>query len=509
MKAVIYARYSSDKQTEQSIEGQVRECMEYANHNDLEIVKIYADRGISGKTDERVEFQQMIEDSSSGLFSAVIVYKLDRFARNRYDSAVYKAKLKKNGVRVLSAKEAISDRPEGILMESLLEGMAEYYSLELAQKTFRGMRESALKCRHTGGRPLLGYKVNPDKSYAIDEESAPIVRTIFDMYLHGSSYNKIIDTLNRQGARTGAGRSFGKNSIHEILRNERYAGTYIFNRIPRNGGKRNNHGSKDPDDIIRVEGGMPAIIDRETWEGVKAKMEKNKKSPAHNKARVDYLLAGKLYCGKCGGAMVGQSTKNGTYQYYVCNTKVRKRTCAKQNVKKDIIEQIVIEETVNLLTDEIIAYIADQIEAVYVAEANDVNRVNNLRIQLKSAESVIHNIGSAIAQGIITPTTRDMLVEAEQRRDRLKIEIAQEEVIRKHTITSEQAAHWISQFQSGDPGDADYRRKLIDVFVNKVFLYDDKIVITYNFSGDKNTITLNDIRSAVSDLSQDGSPAPI
>ena len=163
MKTVIYARYSSERQNEQSIEGQLRECYAYAKAHGLTVVKEYIDRAISGKAAENREaFQQMISDSDRKAFDAVLVYRTDRFARNRYDSAIYKSRLKRNGVTVLYAKEHIPDGPEGILFESLLEGMAEYYSAELSQKLRRGMRESALKCHATGGNCALGYRIGTD-----------------------------------------------------------------------------------------------------------------------------------------------------------------------------------------------------------------------------------------------------------------------------------------------------------------------------------------------------------
>ena len=221
MNAVIYARYSSERQTEQSIEGQLRECQEFAAAEGITIIDSYIDRAISGKTDNRPAFQQMISDSASKKFSAIIVYKLDRFARNRYDSAMYKAKLKKNGVRVLSAKEHITDSPEGIIMEGLLEAMNEYYSAELSQKIRRGMRENVVKGKTTGGGVALGYKIGADKKLEIDQETAPIVRKIFDMYASGDSYTSIINALNSAGYKTSRGNSYNKSSIQRILQNRK------------------------------------------------------------------------------------------------------------------------------------------------------------------------------------------------------------------------------------------------------------------------------------------------
>ena len=161
MNAVIYARYSSDNQREESIDGQIRECMEYCSRNGMTVIKEYIDRALSAKTDQRPDFQRMIKDSAKGLFDVVVVWKLDRFARNRYDSAHYKAVLKKNGVRVISAKENIADGPEGIILESMLEGMAEYYSAELSEKVIRGHTENALKCKYNGGTPTFGFRLTP------------------------------------------------------------------------------------------------------------------------------------------------------------------------------------------------------------------------------------------------------------------------------------------------------------------------------------------------------------
>ena len=180
MKAVIYARYSSDSQREESIEGQIRECTEYAERSGITILRSYIDRALSARTADRPEFQRMIRDSETGLFDTVLVWKLDRFSRDRYDSAHYKHILKKNGVKVISAKENISDGPEGIILESMLEGYAEYYSAELSQKIQRGQMENAMKCKNNGGNTPLGYYVDKTThALAIDSLTAPVISEIF------------------------------------------------------------------------------------------------------------------------------------------------------------------------------------------------------------------------------------------------------------------------------------------------------------------------------------------
>ena len=227
-KAIIYARYSSERQTEQSIEGQLRVCQEFAEREGITITGEYIDRAISGTTDHRPQFQRMMADCPRLDIEYVIVYKLDRFARNRYDSAIYKAKLKQNGIRLLSAMEKITDSPEGIIMEGLLEAMNEYYSAELSQKIKRGMRENVIKGKTTGGNIALGYRIGADKRFEIVEEQAVIVRKIFQMYAEGSTFAEIITELNSMGLKTSRGNPYNKSSISRILSNERYIGRYTI-----------------------------------------------------------------------------------------------------------------------------------------------------------------------------------------------------------------------------------------------------------------------------------------
>lgn len=228
MNIVIYARYSSHNQTEQSIEGQLETCYEYAKNNNQTVIGEYIDHAQSGTTDNRAEFQRMIADSDKHTFEAVLVYQLDRFARNRYDSAINKQKLKKNGVRVISARENISDDASGILVEGVLESMAEYYSAELSQKIRRGMNINAEKHLSNGSNPGLGYVVDEERQFHIDPKTAPIVREIFEMYASGKTVTEINQYLNDRQIRTSHGNEFNKNSMHRILRNKRYIGYYIY-----------------------------------------------------------------------------------------------------------------------------------------------------------------------------------------------------------------------------------------------------------------------------------------
>lgn len=477
LNAVIYARYSSDRQTEQSIEGQLRECYAFAKANDIAVIDTYIDRAISGKTDNRPAFQKMIEDSAKCQFQAVIVYRLDRFTRNRYDSAIYKARLKKNGVKVLSAMENLNGSPESIIMESLLEGMAEYYSVELSQKITRGMRENALKGKALGGQRILGYKVNSDCYFEIDETTAPVVVDIFKLYSSGKTVKEICDILNARGVKTARGGAFNKNSLHTILTNKKYIGIY-----------KTKYGE--------IVGGIPAIIDKELFEMVALRMEQNKKAPARAKAEINYLLSTKLFCGKCRSAMVGESGTSKTgkkYYYYACVKKKREKACDKSNVKKDWIEDLVIQRTVtDILKDDVIEKIADRLVELQKAEAAQSGTMLYLENSLAEIQVSIKNIMTAIEKGIITESTKTRLTELEDEKRNVEIEIAKESIARR-IISREQIIYWISSFKGGDITSEKYRQQLIDTFVHAVFVYDDKIVITYNYSGENNTATISDL----------------
>ena len=231
MKAVIYARYSSDNQREESIEGQLRECTAFAEKNGITVLRHYIDRAFSARTDNRPEFQNMIRDSGKKLFDMIIVWKLDRFARNRYDSARYKATLKKNGVKVVSATEVISEGAEGIILESVLEGYAEYYSADLSEKVVRGMTENALKCKYNGATVPIGYRIDSEQHFQIDPLKAPFVLEAFKRYDEGATMTQIRDWLNAQGVKNSRGQPITYNNIQRLLSNRRYIGEYSYRSI--------------------------------------------------------------------------------------------------------------------------------------------------------------------------------------------------------------------------------------------------------------------------------------
>ena len=475
MNGMIYARYSSHNQREESIEGQLRECKRYARENGIQIVGEYIDRKLSGKTDNRSNFQKMIRDAEKGRFSVVIVYKLDRFARNRYDSAIYKAKLKRCGVRLVSAMEQLTDSPESIILEAVLEGMAEYYSANLAQNIKRGMTENAMKGLATGGGRCLGYYTGEDKKYHIDEAAAATVRLIYELYDQGHTYAHIVETLNSQGRKTLRGTPFNKNSLGKILHNRRYIGDYVWGEIV-------------------IEGGMPQIVDRDIWERVQEKLKRREKASARARGEYDFILSGKLFCGRCGKPMIGDSgtSKSGIkHYYYTCSTKKHGGDCKKKSVRAAAIEDEVINTTIQtILQVSMLERIADQVMEYQSRDTGSAALISAYRGQLKDTEAAIKGLIKAIEDGLYNPSMKTRMEELEAQKECLQADIEQEEINRQ-IVTRDELLFFLRQFMDGDPNDLAYRRRLVDTFINSIWLYDDKIVFTYNYSGEGNTVTLD------------------
>lgn len=474
MRVVLYMRYSSDRQTEQSIEGQNRVCTAFCEQQGYEIVDRYIDRATSAfkDTDKRTEFQRMIRDSEKQLWEGVIVYKLDRFARNRYDSATYKAKLKKNGVRVISATENISDNPEGVILEAVLEGMAEFYSKELSQKITRGMFESANKCHSIGGHIPLGYKIE-NKKLVIDEAGAAIVREAFELYANGATVAEICDTFNGKGYRTAKNAEFNKNSFRSMFKNERYIGIYKY---------------KD----LRIDGGVPAIVDKETFAIVQKRLGKNAEAPSRGKAKIDYLLSQKLFCGHCGSLMTGESGtgKSGSvYHYYTCGKRKRGQGCNKKPLKKDFIERAVVEDAMSLLNPETIDELADIAVNESIREREENSIIPALREQLKGVESSINNLIKMVEKGVESDSLADRLkeLEKEKRAIEKRLVVAEDDYV---ILEKDHVVWWMEQFCDGDIEDEDFRRHIIDLLVNSVTVWDEpdgwyKITSVYNLTSAK------------------------
>ncbi len=467
LTCVIYARYSSHSQRDCSIEQQVAECSEYAKRNNMRVVKVYADRHLSGTSDKRPEFQRMLRDAQHSGWDVVLCWKIDRFARNRYDSATYKYKLKKCGVKVMYAMESIPEGPEGILLESILEGSAEYYSANLAENVRRGMMYNAQQCKVNSGTIPLGYRKGADGRFELVEAEAEIVREIYNSFASGMTYMEIARSLNARGIRTKTGKEWGKNSFHTLLTNESYTGVYHY------GG-------------VRIEGGVPAIIDKELFEEVGKKMAARKISPARPGGRnADYMLTGKLKCGHCGSNMIGHcgTSKTGAvHYYYKCQGRHAKK-CNKKTVRKDWIERRVVQLTVDyVLRPDVIEWIADAVIEYQERDADTAERAL-LGQRLADVSKRRDNVMKAIEAGIITESTQRRLQELESECKSIEASIHAEEASHTH-FDRKMIVYWLNSFRGGSVDDLEFCRKIIDTFVNVIYLYDDHIRIAFNYSGD-------------------------
>ena len=483
MTGVIYARYSSDNQREESIEGQLRECNEYAEKNGITIVATYIDRAVSAKTDKRPEFQRMIENSKKELFDVVLVWKFDRFSRDIYDSLFYKRQLGQNGVKVTSIKEDIADNAMGQMMENILEAWNQFFSADLAQKVKRGMTENALKAKFNGGTITLGYMVGENQEYQIDPQWASIVLQCFNHYASGKTMKQVVEWLNTSGINGRFGKPFTINIVTTMLKNRRYTGEYRY------------ADTVTPDAI-------PVIVPPELFQKVQERMEKNKRAPARHKAEDDYILTTKLFCGQCGAFMVGEcgtsKTKTKKHHYYKCVSVKKRKGCTKKTVRKLWIEDVVIFYAMRMIMDDaVLEGIADELLEFQKKENTTLPL---LRKQLAENERAITNMLNAIQQGLFNESTKQRLDDLEATKHKLNIAITQEEIQRPR-LTKEQILFWLHKFRGLDMTRKDHRQRLIDSLVNAVVLHDDKIVFTFNGKEGAQTISMVEImREMGSDL---------
>ena len=460
--AVIYARYSSERQTEQSIEGQIRECTEYAKRHDILIEDTYIDRAMTGTNDNRSAFQKMLKDCSKQAWDIVLVYKLDRFSRNKYEMAMHRRTLRDNDIKLISAKENIPDSPEGIIIESQLEGMAEYYSAELSQKVRRGMRESRIKGHYTGGGLPYGYKI-VNKKPVVDEFKAKVVIRIFKEYLENKYAREIVDGLTNDGIFHKDNKPFAIGVIHKMLRNEKYSGICHY-------------------DGETFENYYPRIVPQALYDLVQRKIQDN-----HYGKRSDekYLLKNKITCGLCGKPIASESgtAKNGsTKRYYKCMGRKHLRNCKKTILRKELLEDLVIDITLKVLDNEKNAeMIANKILEVNKQQVEDDSTIIYLENQKKEKQKTLDNIMLAIEQGIITSTTKQRLEELEQNISEIDEQILTAKSENKVRLNKSDILRFYKKALKKSPA------LMIYALVNKVILYDDKIEIYYNYTSEKGT----------------------
>lgn len=485
-KAVIYARYSSSAQTEQSIEGQLRVCNDFAKQNGYIVVNEFIDRAISGKTDRRPDFIKMIAEAEKGDFNYVIVYKIDRFSRNHYDSVVYKHKLKKLGVKVISATEMITDSSEGKLVEGILEIMAEMYSEDLKQKVTRGLKETALKGGFTGGTPPYGYKVI-DKKVVIDENRAKAVNYLFKEYSEGKSLTSIVKELNEKGYRTDKGKKLTIRSFNNALNNKKYIGEYEYLGV-----KMKNY---------------PKIINEDLFLKVQKQIKKNKNLSAKGKAKEEYILTGKAFCGYCGSQMFGvcgTSKTKAVHNYYACIKSYNHHNCKKKLTRKKFLEDAVIVKTLEFLKDtksinSVVDFIRVEFQKNKLGSKNELKNLND-RLQIVNEDL------DRCSLLMLKTTSEEMRIRFEEMAKDLELqksyiikEVTKYKIADKIISSSHnELNNWVELFNVGDINDLNFRRRLIQLFVNKVFVFDNSIAVFYNIMGE-NDIDLEQLKSQMTE----------
>lgn len=450
---VIYCPYSSDSQTEQSIDGQLRVCNEYAKSNDIVILDTYIDRAMTGTNDNRSDFQRMIKDSAKKSFDVVLVYKFDRFSRNKYETAIHKKTLKDNGVKVISATEYIPDSPEAIILESMLEGYAEYYSAELSQKVKRGMRETRSKGNFTGGFIIYGYKVENHK-VVIDEEKAETVKYIFEQYAMGVYVKDIIKALTAKGI-YNHGKPFARNTVYNILKNEKYAGIYrhngeVFTNI------------------------YPQIVPQETYDIVRKKIERN--HYGKRSTEVVYLLRHKMVCGYCGSPVSAEcgTAKNGERKrYYKCLGRKNGNGCKKSQARKEVLENYVLENIITQLSNNM-DYIVSELMTMQENYINANSALTRLVKEQRATENSINNIMTAIENGGTSNTAMKRLRELEEKNAELEKQIRIEQSHSAFKLDRNEIAGFYKFALEQEP------KMLINLLVKEIRLFDDKMIIVYN-----------------------------
>ncbi len=454
--AVIYARYSSTNQTEQSIEGQVHVCQDFAKRNNIIIVDSYIDRAISGTTDERDSFQRMLKDSNNKKWNYVLVYKLDRFARNKYEAAIHRKHLKDNGIKLLSAMENIPETPEGVLLESLLEGMNQYFSEELAQKVSRGLHESRMKGHCIGSVPF-GY-IKENKMLKINEEESIILKRMFEEYASGKTILQISKEFEQESI-TNKGKKFIPEVIRYILKREIYTGICKIN-------------GKIYDKIY------PEIISKELYEKVQKRMDLTRYGCRKDNHEI-FKLKDKIFCGDCNRKMYPVTAKSGngnTLRYYNC-IGTKKDNCKVTRIYKDFIENIVFKFfQIQFNIPENLEKISNMIYEESKKRLKSNNSLSSIKSDLQRVNTAIANIMSAIEKGIITKTTKSRLEELELKRKELGEKLIIEESKMTYKLTKEDIQKTFKNAMKTCP------EKVIELFVKFVKVYEDKIEIGLNYS---------------------------
>lgn len=470
MNAVVYARYSSERQNEKSIEDQIQACEEYAKANDLNIIKIYMDKAKSGKNDNRPGFQRMLADSKERKFKVVLCWKLDRIGRNAADYFINEKTLLNNGVKIESITEMIPEGAAGPIIKGVYVGQAESYNINLALNVLRGMEGNAKQAKSNGGVCPYGLKVEKDRSYSIDEDTAPFVRDIFNQFVYeGKSFYQLAEYLNRHGQVNNKGNKFSGGYIKRILQNEKYKGVYKFAGIVQ-------------------EDALPAIIEPELFDRAQQIINGYSKSYTPRKKPENFMLLGKLYCGICGEALVadGGTGKSGkVYRYYACKKRKKKaENCETKSIRKDILDQFVIDMTKkHVLQDNIIEVIADYAMKLQ-AESEEQNHVNKIKKDIKENQLQIDNLMKLLMQGWASDELRIQLMTLEEKKKSLKTALTLAEM-NTEVLDRDFIVWTLNKYKEIEGYDSKLAREMVSTLINSIVIDNNYITIIYNYGENK------------------------
>lgn len=493
-KVAAYARFSSDLQREESIDAQLAAIRDYAARNGYVVVREFVDRAKSATTDQRPAFQEMIQAAEAGEFQGIIIHKLDRFSRSKYDSAVYKRRLRLCNVSLFSVTERLDDSAEALILESVLEAMAEYYSRNLAREVLKGLRENAKHGRSTGGIPPFGFRLNKEtKLLELEPDEAAGVQAAFQMLTEGYSYHDVADELNRRGLKTRGGKRFGVNSLYSFFRNEKYRGCYIFNRSAAKSvdGKRNGHKCKPDDEILKVEGACPRIVSDEVFYAVQKLMDRRQRPRGNSNYKESYLLTGRVYCGNCGCTYVGSRRKRGDgsyWVYYGCNARMRHKgsTCKSKEVSRNYLESLVLQNlSSTVFSNERVAEITTAYNE-YLADMRKTNYANSeLGKSKRRLDKLTHDL-EALTDLIIESKSKTLIAkmnDMETEKQDLETKIRKLELYQPVSGVTEDEMRTIFERirEKIMDGGLNILKQLIDVYVDRITVYENEVVITYNF----------------------------
>ena len=487
--AICYYRYSSDAQRDVSIVQQKDAAYEYAKAHGYHIIKEYDDPAYSGTRDDRPAFQLMLYEVEKLRPAYLILWKTDRLSRDRIDAVIAKKRLRECGVKIVYVAESIPDDDEAtqILMESIYEAMAASFIVSHRKNVMRGLAYNAENALYNGIK-ILGYTGQPDQKYEIDDNTAPVVRRIFKEYTEGIPMQRICNSLNESGVKTNRGNKFTVNSLHRILTNRAYIGEYKFGDIC-------------------IPDGIPRIIDDEIFQKAQAKIEANKRGgkgaikKLHPEIEIeDYWLTGKLCCGLCGGTLQGvsgTSKRGGLYYYYSCKNH-RKHVCKLKNQRKGLMEKIVLYTLDDLINNPALRIvIAERCYAYHQAQNNDGGAYEaSIKNQLKDVEGKLSNIVKALEAGIFNNTTAERMNVLENQKSMLNDALLAEQNRKKCDLTLKDIVKFLNSIV-GDVNDPDTRRRLLEFFIDKIYVYPDKLALTFHFSDERRELPFEETEQLI------------